>query len=165
MSLIGFVIDRVFPPPPPAIEHPGIGCLEQDRHRPTCYAGAVDWPDGSDAAGQITLILHDKASSRRSLRMGAEHFLGMRAQAAQVRQAATDCAGEHLYTKWRDEWFFDEEEMPLDRWKAQLRIKRIWVEPAGDIAIDFAFNRPFEGHYATSSGIAPDRFHDASLSI
>lgn len=160
VSLIGFAIDRLFPPPPPDFEHPELGRLEQDRHRPACYAGAVDWLDA-----QVTLILHGDRPTKGGLRNAAAHFLAMRARAPQVRDAAADCAGEHLYDTWRNEWLGDREDTPLALWKQRLRIERIWVDPLGRVMIDFAFNQPFEGHHATVSGVAPDRFSTAYLSI
>ncbi|MEL7687669.1 hypothetical protein AAG596_09520 [Citromicrobium bathyomarinum] len=165
MSLIGMAIDRLFPPPPRMFEHPEIGRLEQDRHRPNCYTGAVDWPLGAAHGGQITLILHGDKPTRGGLKNAAQHFLAMRANAQHVVAKAADCAGAYLYPKWRDEWFGDEEETPIDAWKAGLEIERIWVDPLGQIGIDYRFNQPFEGHHATVSGVAPDRFEYASLTI
>jgi len=165
MSLIGFAIDRLFPPPPTEFEHPEIGRLEQDRHRPNCYAGAVDWPVDAMHGGQVTLILHSDKPTKGRLKKAAQHFLAMRANAPRVASEAADCAGEYLYPKWRDEWFGDDEETPLEAWKAGLEIERIWVDPLGRIGIDYRFGHPFEGHYATVSGVAPDRFDYASLSI
>ena len=158
MSLIGFVVDRIFPPPPTVFEHPEIGRLEQDRHRPNCYAGPVDW-DGT----QVTLILHGDKPTRGGLKNAAQHFLAMRANAAQVRKAAADIAGAQKYGQWRDERF--ENDTPLAQWKGALAIERIWIDPLGHIGVDFAFNQPFEGHYLTVSGVAPDRFEYANLSI
>ena len=163
VSLIGFLIDRIFPPPPTEFEHPGIGRLEQDRHRPNCYAGAVDWPVGAAHDGQVTLILHGQKPTRGGLKNAAGHFLAMRERAAQVRDAAAEIAGEQMYEKWCDESF--ENDKSLDRWQADLAIERIWVDPLGHVGIDFQFNEPFRGHHLTVSGIAPDRFEYANLSI
>ena len=79
MSLIGFAIDRLFPPPPTEFEHPEIGRLEQDRHRPNCYAGAVDWPVDAMHGGQVTLILHSDKPTKGRLKKAAQHFLAIRA--------------------------------------------------------------------------------------
>ena len=158
MSLIGFVIDRLFPPPPTAFEHPEIGRLEQDSHWPGGYGGAAEWDSGT-----ITLFLHGDRPTKGGLENAAQYFLAMRARAAQVRDAAAECAAEHMYEKWCDERF--ENDKPRDQRKADLAIERIWIDPLGNVGIDFRFDKPFWGHHLTVSGVAPDRSRFANLSV
>jgi len=162
MSLIGFVIDRLFPPPPTAFEHPEIGLLKQDPLRPDCYAGAARW-DGQRDGQPITLILHGDRPTRGGLKSAAQYFLAMRANAAQVRDAAARCAAEQMYAKWRDDHFANDK--PRDQWAADLVIERIWIDPLGHVGIDFRFDEPFRGHHLTVSGVAPNRFRFANLSV
>ena len=158
MSLIGYVINRLFPPPPVVFEHPEIGRLDRDPHRPACYAGAVDW-DGTT----ITLILHGDRPTRGGLTNAAQYFLAMRKRATQVRDAAAECAAQQMYQRWREEHFANDK--PRGRWKSDLVIERIWIDPLGNVGVDFRFGEPFRDHYLTVSGIAPDRFRFANLSV